>query len=124
MFFVVVENPLDALNAGILHVDIIPLVDGLVPVEDAADEGRDKKRAGFGGRYGLHIVEHQRHVTVDAMLRAEDVGGLDALPGRSYLDENSALVDIVLLIDLRKQVRIRRSSLRKDRGISGGQKNS
>ena len=41
-----------------------------VPVEDAADEGRDQEHAGFGAGDGLGHGEEQRQVAVDAFASA------------------------------------------------------
>lgn len=40
----------------------------LVPVQDAADEGRDQSDLGLGAGHGLSEREQQRHVAVDAVL--------------------------------------------------------
>ncbi len=64
----------------------------LVPVEDAADEGRDEGSLGFGGGDGLVDAEEEGHVAVDALF-FEDLGGLDALPGGGELDEDALAGD-------------------------------
>jgi hypothetical protein len=72
----------DVVLAGVL----------LVPVEDAADEGRDEGDLGLGAGDGLVQAEEQGQVAVDALL-LEDLGGLDALPGGGDLDEDASRGD-------------------------------
>ncbi len=59
---------------------IVLLGRGFVPVENAADEGRDEEGAGFSACDGLDEREHERQVAVDAVLLLQDVRRLDALP--------------------------------------------
>lgn len=107
VFFEVVVDGVDPVNAGVvLGVELL-LVHLLVPVEDAADKGRDNGNAGLGGGNGLHLAEYQRHVAVDAVLGLEDFGGLDALPRRSNFDENAAFVDPELAVNLSGVVVVR-----------------
>ena len=68
-----------------------------MPIEDAADEGRDQVGTGLGGRRRLRQREDERQIDVDGFL-LKDRGGLNTLPGRGDLDEhalagNAALVD-------------------------------
>lgn len=93
VFLVVVEDALDALDAGVFVRRKVFLHGGLVPVEDAADEGRDEESASLGTRDGLHEREHQCKITVDAVLRLQDVGGLDSFPGRGDFDEDAVFAD-------------------------------
>ncbi len=81
VFLVVVEDALHALDTRILMRSEVLLHRGLVPVEDAPDERRDEECPGFCSGNGLDEREHERQVTVDAMLGLEDVRGLDAFPG-------------------------------------------
>ena len=60
----------------------------LVPVEDAADEGRDERHLRLGAGDRLVQAEEQREVAVDALL-LEDLGGADAFPGRRELDQDA-----------------------------------
>ena len=87
-FLVVVVDRADRLDAGILLALIVLAGGCLVPVEDAADEGRDELHAGFGAGNGLGEGEQQGEVAVDAFL-FEHFGGLDAFPGGGDLDEDA-----------------------------------
>lgn len=51
-----------------------------VPIHDSTDKGRDEESAGFGGGNGLNEGEHEREITVDAILGLEDMRGFDAFP--------------------------------------------
>jgi hypothetical protein len=97
---VVVEDGLDGLDAGVLGGGVLLLVGGLVPVEDAADEGGDEEGAGLGGGDGLDLGEHEGQVGVDGVVALEDLGGLDALPGGGDLDEDALLADALGLVEL------------------------
>ena len=89
-------NRLDArvLGAGVVGVGVLLLV----PVEDAADKGRDEGDAGLGARDGLLEAEQEGEVAVDALL-LEVTGGLDTLPGRGDLDQDALLGDADLLVE-------------------------
>lgn len=100
VFFVVVEDALHALDAGVLVGREVLLHRGLVPVEDAADERRNEEGSRLGARDRLHQRKHQRQVAVDAMLRLQDVCGLDAFPGRGDLDEDAVFVDADGFVEL------------------------
>lgn len=78
---IVVENVLHALDAWVLLGGEISLQGILVPIQDSADEGGDQIGACLGSGDGLDEREHEGEVAVDAMLRLQDVGGLDTLPG-------------------------------------------
>lgn len=104
VLLVVVEDGLDALDTGILLGRVLLLGGGLVPVEDATDKGRDEEDAGLGAGNGLDLGEKEGQVAVDLVLGLEDVGGLDALVGRGNLDEDTALVDAEILVELRDVV--------------------
>lgn len=91
---------LDALDAGVLSGGVLLLGRGLVPVENAADEGRDEESACLSSGDGLDLREHEGQVAVDAVLGLQDLGGLDALPCRCYLDENAVLGNADLLVEL------------------------
>jgi hypothetical protein len=101
VLLVVVEDLLDALDARVLLLAVLLLSRRLVPVEDAADEGRDEEGTGLSSGDGLDLGEHERQVAVDAVLGLEDLGGLDALPCRRELDEDALLANALLLVELR-----------------------
>ena len=94
-FLEVVVDARDRLHAGI--VGALEILAGvlLVPVEDAADEGRDERDAGVGGGDGLMEAEEQRQVAVDAFL-LQDLGGADAFPRGGDLDEDAVAADAFL----------------------------
>ncbi len=69
-----------------------------MPVEDAADEGRDELDAGLGAGDGLGEGEEEGEVAVDAFL-LEFLGGLDAFPGGGDLDEDALAGDAVLFVN-------------------------
>jgi hypothetical protein len=100
VLLVVVEDLNDGLDTGVVGSVVLLLGVGLVPVEDTADEGRDEVGTGLGGGNGLGKGEHEGQVAVDAVLGLELVGGSDALPGGSELDENALLVNTGLLVEL------------------------
>lgn len=110
MLLVVVEDGLDGFDTGVLLGGVVALVGGLVPVENATDEGGDEEGTGLGGGNGLNQGEEQGKVAVDLVLRLEDVGGLDALPGGGDLDEDAVLGDAVGLVELEKDDREYRPS--------------
>lgn len=100
MLLIVVEDALDRLDARVLLLGVLPLVGGLVPIEDTADEGRDEEGTGLGSGDGLDDGEHESQVGVDAVVALEDLGGLDALPSGGDLDEDAVLRDALLLVEL------------------------
>ena len=87
-------------DAGIVGAGVVLAGVLLVPVEDAADEGRDQRDLGLGAGDGLVQAEEQGQVAVDAFL-FELLGGLDALPGGGELDEHALVADAgsVILLD-------------------------
>lgn len=97
---VVVEDALDAGDAGVLLLAVLLLGGGLVPVEDAADEGRDEEGVGLGGGDGLRQREHQRQVAIDAVVALQDLGRLDAFPRGGDLDQDAIFGDAELLVQL------------------------
>jgi hypothetical protein len=103
VLLVVVVDGLDGLDAGVLLGGVVALVSGLVPVEDAADEGGDQERAGLGGGDGLDQGEEEGQVAVDAVLGLQDVRGLDTLPGGGDLDQDTVLGDTVVGVQLGKK---------------------
>lgn len=104
MLLVVVVDGLDGLDTGVLLSGVVTLVGGLVPVENAADEGGDEEDTSLGGGNGLNQGEEQGQVAVDLVLRLEDVGGLETLPGGGDLDEDAVLGDAVGLVELEKTI--------------------
>lgn len=97
---VVVVDVLDGGDTGVLLLLVLLLGAGLEPVKDAADEGGDEESTGLGGGDGLGLGEHEGKVAVDAVVTLEDLGGLDALPGRGDLDQDTLLRDTLLLVEL------------------------
>ncbi|ENN87512.1 hypothetical protein RHSP_43945 [Rhizobium freirei PRF 81] len=69
----------------------------LVPVEDAADEGRDQECLGVSAGNSLRLAEQQRQIAVDAFL-LQHFGGTDAFPGGGELDEDAITLDAALLV--------------------------
>jgi hypothetical protein len=100
VLLVVVEDVLDGLDTGVLRGGVVALVGSLVPVENAAHEGGDQEGTGLGGGNGLDQGEEKGQVAVDAVLGLQDVGGLDTLPGRGDLDEDTVLGDAVVGVQL------------------------
>jgi hypothetical protein len=87
-------------------------VRSLVPIQDTADEGGDEESTGLSSGNGLDKGEHEGQVAVDSVLRLQDVGGLDTLPGGGDLDQNTVLGDALLLVELRKSAMSRRLFIR------------
>ena len=82
------------LYTGIIDARIVAIrLLRLVPIQDPPHEGRDESDAGLGARDGLAEAEEQGEVAVDLVLRLELARGLDALPGRGYLDEDPVFGD-------------------------------
>ena len=102
VLLVVVEDGLNALDTGVLLLLVLLLRRGLVPVEDTADEGGDEESTGLSGSDGLDQGEHEGQVGVDAVVTLEDLGGLDTLPCRGDLDEDTVLGDALLCVELLK----------------------
>ena len=87
----------DRLHARIVGALIVLARVLLVPVENAADEGRDERDARFGAGDRLVQAEEQRQVAVDAFL-LEHLGGADAFPGGGDLDQDAVAADAGLVI--------------------------
>ncbi len=97
-FLVVVVDRGDGLDAGVVGAVVVAVgLVLLVPVENAAYEGRDEGGLGFGGGDGLVDAEEEGHVAVDALF-FEDLGGLDALPCGGELDEDAVAGDAGLVV--------------------------
>ncbi|CCJ77799.1 hypothetical protein BN135_2863 [Cronobacter muytjensii 530] len=71
---------------------------GFVPVENTAHERRDQVNARFSARTRLREGEQQSQVTVDAFF-FKLLGGADALPGRSELDQNAIVADASVVVE-------------------------
>jgi hypothetical protein len=112
ILLVVVENALNGLDTGILLGAEVALVRSLVPVQDTADEGGDEESTGLSSSNGLDKGEHEGQVAVDAVLRLQDVGGLDTLPGGGDLDKDTVLGDALLLVELRESAMSRHLLIR------------
>ena len=100
MLLVVVVDALDGLDTRVLGGSVVTLVSSLEPVEDTADERRDKEGTSLSTGDGLDGGEHQGQVAVDLVLVLEDVGGLDTLPGGGDLDEDTVLGDALGFVEL------------------------
>ena len=96
-FLVVVVDGGDGLDSGVVGAGVVLAGVLLVPVEDAADEGRDERDLGLGAGDGLMQAEEQGEVAVDS-LALEDLGGADSLPCGGDLDEDSLAADAGLVV--------------------------
>ncbi len=108
---VVVVDLRDANHARVLGGREVLAAGLLVPVEDAADEGRDERGARVGAGHGLREAEEQRHVRAHALL-LERLGRADALPGRGELDEHALLADALLRVERDDAARARQRARR------------
>lgn len=104
VLLVVVEDALHRLDTGVLLGGVFALVGSLEPVEDTANERRDKEGTRLSTGDGLHEGEHEGQVAVDLVLSLEDVGCLDTLPGGSDLDQNAIPRDAERLVELQGSV--------------------
>lgn len=100
---VVVEDALDGGDTGVLLLGVLLLGGGLEPVEDTANEGGDEVGVGLSGSNSLDEGEHEGQVAVDAVVTLQDLGGLDTLPGGGDLDQDTVLLDALLLVELMKE---------------------
>jgi len=94
MLLIVVEDFADGLNARVILV----LISGsrlvlLVPVQNAADEGRNESDTSFGTSHSLTETEQESKVAMDLLITLKFTGSLDTLPGRCDLNENAFLGD-------------------------------
>jgi hypothetical protein len=103
VLLVVVEDGLNALDTRVFSGSKVLLHGGLVPIENAADEGRDEESASLGGSDGLNQGEHEGQVAVDAFL-LENLCSLDTFPCGGDLDQNTRLVDANLLVELKRSL--------------------
>lgn len=100
VLLVVVEDGLDRLDTGVLLLGVLLLGVGLEPVQDTANERRDQEGTGLSGSDGLGQAEHERQVGVNTVVALQDLGGLDALPCRGDLDQDTVLGDTRRLVEL------------------------
>lgn len=91
---------LNALHPRIFGGGVVFLVGSFVPVEDAADEGRNQEGAGFGCGDSLRQGEEECQIAVDLVFALQDVGGLDAFPGRGEFDEDTGFVNADGFVEL------------------------
>ena len=94
---VVVKDGLDGLDTG-----VVLLGGGLVPVKDTTNEGGDEESASLGGSNGLDGGEEESEVAVDVVVALQNLGGLDTLPRRGDLDQDTVLGDTLLLVQLKR----------------------
>ena len=85
-------------HAGIVRTGVgglVPAAAGrlLVPVVDAADEGRDQSNPRFAASHRLAQREQQRQVAMDAFV-LENARRLDALPGGRDLDQHALAAEL------------------------------
>ena len=83
------------------HRRLVPAGAGrlLVPVVDAAHEGRDQLHPGLAAGHGLGKREQQRQVAVDAA-PLQSLGSADAFPGAGDLDQHAVDVHALGLVQL------------------------
>ena len=98
VFFVVAVDGGYGFDAGVFGRGVVCVAVRFVPVEDAADKGRDEVHARFctGARLGLR--EEQGEVAVDAFF-FEGFGGADALPGGRDFDEDAFAAHACRLVE-------------------------
>lgn len=87
-------------NFNLLYLEYIRLE----PVDDATQEGADEEGARLGRRDGLRQREHERQVTVNALVLLQHLGRLDALPRRRDLDQDALLANAGLLVELQESI--------------------
>ena len=100
ILLIVVEDGLHALDAWVVLSGVIFLRGRLVPIQDPANERRDKVGTSFRCGDRLGEGEHQGQVTIDSMLGLQSMCSLDAFPCRCELDKDPGLVDADRLIEL------------------------
>lgn len=87
-----VVNSLDALDTGVVSSLVVSIgLLSLVPVKDSSNEGRDECDSSLGASDGLSESKEECQVAVDAVFALEFAGGLNTLPCRGDLDEDSVL---------------------------------
>ena len=96
-FLIVVVNTGDREDARIfLSGVILPRV-FFVPVENAANEGRDQRDLGFSASNGLMHPKKERQIAVNAFL-FERFSSTDPFPGRGDLDQDALPWDALAFI--------------------------
>lgn len=99
MLLVVVEDLLDGDDSRIL-ITFVGLSSALlVPIENSPDERRNQGNTSLGASNGLAETEKESQVAVDVVIPLQFPSGLDTLPGRSDLDEDTVLVDTEGLVE-------------------------
>ena len=100
IFLIVVEDSLYALDAWVILGRVVFLCGRLVPIQDSANERRDKVCTSFGCSNCLWEREHERQIAIDAMLSLQSVCCLDSFPCRCELDENPGFIDANRFVQL------------------------
>src|SRR5262249_4707555 len=108
--FEVVVNPRDRSNTRVFVSRDVAAALLLVPVVDAADEGRNERNAGLGAGHGLGKAEQERQIAVDA-LALQLFGGTNPFPGAGELDEDPLSADPRLFIHADQLARLCQRSL-------------
>jgi len=101
VLLVVVVDLADGLNTRVLLVLVSR--SGLVlliPVQNAANEGRDESDTSLGTSNSLAEAEQEGEVAVDLVVTLEFTGSLDTLPAGSDLDEDAFLGDPNRFVEL------------------------
>ena len=107
VLFVVVEDLLHGLHTRVFFALVARArLVLLVPVENAADEGRDEGDTSLCAGDGLSEAEEEGEVAVDAILLLELARGLDTLPSRSNLDQDALLLDTDALVERDQLLRL------------------
>jgi hypothetical protein len=101
ILLIIIKDSLHTCNTRIVLRAVRLARAGLVPIQDAADEGRDQEGAGLGGRDSLYFAEHQCQIAVYAVIALQDACGLDSFPGRGDLDQDAGFVDADVFVELR-----------------------
>src|SRR5215469_1273995 len=97
-FFVVIVNACDGSDARILiRRNLGTAMLFLIPIVDAANEGRNQRYFGFGARDRLGEAEQKRQIAVDAFF-LENLSCPNTLPGAGDLDENAFACHALLII--------------------------
>mmetsp|Transcript_2297 Transcript_2297/g.4018 ORF Transcript_2297/g.4018 Transcript_2297/m.4018 type:complete len:219 (-) Transcript_2297:90-746(-) len=98
MLFVVVEDGSHRHDTRIFRRSIsLHTLRFLVPIHDTSNEGRDERASSFGTCDSLCDREDECEVASNAKL-LQHFGGLNTLPRRRDLNENTLLLDAHLLV--------------------------
>jgi len=119
MLFVVIEDPPDRLDTGVILAFVVLPGCLLVPVEDlvvcravrlrktwkrhqwrtnSANEWGDQCHASFSTGNGLSEAKEKSEIAVYALVALELSRGLDTFPGRCDLDEHTFSLDANRLV--------------------------